>query len=175
MAIVTHIRKSVSNDVALLRDLYQRAFPDENLLPLLQSLLNEECNVLSLVATNDETVIGHAVFTICTVSPHKNSMVLLGPVAVLPDYQRQSIGSALINHGLQQLRTDGVIKMLVLGDPNYYQRFGFKEETDIAPAYPIPEEWKPAWQSLILNEANETISGKLLAPEPWQKTELWST
>ncbi len=171
----TTIRKSNPSDISALQELYQQAFPDEDLLPLVLALLGEGQKALSLVAVNEKQPVGHVLFTHCCVSTNDNIVALLGPLAVLPEYQRRSIGSALVDQGLQHLKNDTVSKVLVLGVPDYYHRFGFKEETDILPAYPIPDEWQPAWQSLNLNQCDAAVRGTLIVPEPWQKAELWSS
>lgn len=95
-------------------------------------------------------------------------------MAVLPAQQKQGIGSRLIQEGITILREQAVVKLLVLGDPNYYGRSGFVQEQDIEPAYPIPEAWKPAWQSIMLSDRAASASGLLQVPAPWQRPELWS-
>jgi putative acetyltransferase len=81
---------------------------------------------LSLVATLDERVVGHILFTPVTMEPSVDRRVAgLGPMAVRPEHQRSGIGSHLIRAGLEACRRSGYAAVVVLGHPEYYPRFGF--------------------------------------------------
>lgn len=159
-------------DVAALEQLYPAAFPDEDLLPLVRELLNHKA-VLSLAASADNALIGHIAFTTCSVEGSPLKASLLAPLAVAPARQRQGVGSALIDKGLELLRATSVVKVCVLGDPNYYARSGFEVEESVTPPYPLPEEWAGAWRSLDLAEAGRGLKGRLSPPAPWLKSALW--
>lgn len=155
--------------------LYSSAFPEEDLLPLIQDLHNDTQNMFSFVFEEEGDIIGHICFTVCHINADEHTLALLGPMAVAPNKQKQGIGSLLIQHGLQFLSERKFNKVMVLGDPNYYGRFGFSQEHAISPPYPLPKEWQNAWQSIALPKAVEkNISGHLMVPPPWQKPELWS-
>ena len=81
---------------------------------------------LSLVAEIDGRVVGHIAFSPVTISDGAEDWYGLGPVSVLPDYQKQGIGKSLINKGLSLLKEMGGQGCALVGDPNYYERFGFK-------------------------------------------------
>jgi len=81
---------------------------------------------ISLVAEIDGQVVGHIAFSPVTVSDGATGWYGLGPVSVLPDYQKQGIGKALISEGLSLLKGMGGQGCALVGDPNYYKRFGFK-------------------------------------------------
>jgi putative acetyltransferase len=81
---------------------------------------------LSLVAVEDDRVVGHVAFSPVVIDGHDEGWFGLAPVAVLPQHQRKGIGHALIEAGLQRLRQDGAAGCVVLGDPDYYRRFGFE-------------------------------------------------
>ncbi len=168
------IRESRPNDVALIEKLYPEAFPDEDLLPVVRALLKEAPTVLSLVAIVDKVLAGHVMFTPCTTGGRDDKVALLAPLAVAPARQRQGIGSAIVNEGLQRLENDGVAHIFVLGDPAYYRRFGFAPDDNVAPPYPLPEEWRGAWQSLSLRSDTPSLSGKLSVPQPWRRQALWA-
>ncbi len=166
------IRESVPDDCDAIEAMYPEAFPDEDLVPLVRDLLKDPANVLSLVATIDSRIAGHVAFTRCGVSGHDVSTAMLAPLAVTPTRQRQGIGSALVRAGLQNLQVSGVALVCVLGDPAYYGRHGFTPDSSIDPPYPLPPEWKDAWQSLRLG-TSVAITGKLLVPDVWMKPALW--
>ena len=81
---------------------------------------------LSLVAEINGQVVGHIAFSPVTISDGSKGWYGLGPVSVLPDYQKQGIGKSLINEGLSQLKDMGGQGCALVGDPNFYKRFGFK-------------------------------------------------
>lgn len=83
------IREGLPTDKAALEILYPAAFLDEDLLGLVNALLSEKNGVLSLVAINDEGVVGHILFTVCGIAGCHEKAALLGPVAVTPEFQRR--------------------------------------------------------------------------------------
>jgi putative acetyltransferase len=85
---------------------------------------------LSLVAEQDHQVIGHIAFSSVQFSDGSLNWYGLGPVAVLPELQGRGIGKALIERGLSDLRAMGAEGCVLLGDPDYYGRFGFRSRPD---------------------------------------------
>ena len=84
---------------------------------------------LSLVAEEaDGRIVGHVAFSPVTVSDGSLGWYGLGPVSVAPELQRRGIGSALITQGLQRLRALGAHGCVLVGEPGYYARFGFRAE-----------------------------------------------
>lgn len=167
------IRQGRPDDMASIEKLYPAAFPDEDLLPLVRQLLAEEPGILSLVAETGDATVGHVLFTLCGITSSEARAALLAPLAVAPEWQRQGIGSALIREGLSRLKHDGVAQVYVLGEPAYYGRSGFRTETGVAPPYPLPEEYREAWQSLGLGSAPPPVHGKLKLPGVWMQPALW--
>ncbi len=171
---VVGIRESRATDHAAILSLYPEAFPDEDLVPLVSDLLDEESRALSLVAVTETGVVGHGAFTDCKVDGWNGKAALLGPLAVAPSSQRQGVGSRIVQAGLQRLREHNVGLVLVLGDPAYYSRFGFEREDGVAPPYPIPAAWANAWQSRVLDPALAAPGGGLRVPSPWRHQSLWA-
>ena len=167
------IRESYHGDVNGIEALYPEAFPEEELLPVVRDLLADTAAVTSLVATIDNRVVGHVIFSTCGVTDSRVKASLLGPLGVTPSRQKQGIGSALVRAGLQRLRDAGVGLVCVLGDPGYYSRFGFVPEADVAPPYPLPAEWVGAWQSCRLGDDRTPCAGTLVVPDQWLKPDLW--
>ena len=83
---------------------------------------------VSLVAEVAGTVVGHVLFSPVSVHPPLGATpgVGLGPLAVLPGQRRRRIGASLVEVGLESCRRAGAAFAVVLGDPGYYARFGFR-------------------------------------------------
>jgi len=170
------LRTSRRDDEAAIAAFYPLAFPEEDLVPLLNELWQQPDSILSLVATSEDVPVGHAMFSLCTIAEDPAPLALLGPVAVHPDHQSSGLGSQLITKGLDTLRNRKTAIVCVLGDPNYYSRFGFQPTATLLPPHgpeTPPPGWEGAWQSLALNSAGEHPGGRLLVPGPWDHEELW--
>jgi putative acetyltransferase len=89
--------------------------------------------VLSLVATINSDIVGHIAFSNASLSDDTTSWFALGPVSVLPKYQHRGVGSLLINTGLEKIEKRGALGCILTGNPEYYQRFGFKLAPDNVP------------------------------------------
>jgi putative acetyltransferase len=81
---------------------------------------------VSLVAELDGRVVGHIAFSPVTISDGSRDWYGLGPVSVLPAYQRQGIGKALILEGLSRLKNMNARGCCLVGHPAYYRQFGFE-------------------------------------------------
>ena len=81
---------------------------------------------LSLVAEVEGRVIGHIAFSPVTISDGTRNWYGLGPVSVLPAYQRQGVGKALIREGLARLKAMNAQGCCLVGHPDYYRKFGFR-------------------------------------------------
>jgi putative acetyltransferase len=167
------IRTTTEGDAPALAELYRAAFPAEDLLPLVRRLMTEVPGLLSLAAVEDGEFAGHVLFTPCDVDDAGARVALLGPLAVLPTRQGRGIGTALVRDGFRRLGEVGVARVLVLGDPDYYARFGFAPERLVLPPYALPEAWVDAWQSRDLANGAARIAGRLLPPPAWLTPGLW--
>jgi putative acetyltransferase len=81
---------------------------------------------ISLVAEIDGRVVGHIAFSPVAISDGTKGWYGLGPVSVSPQHQRRGIGKSLIEKGLSMLKERGARGCALVGDPNYYVRFGFR-------------------------------------------------
>ncbi len=86
---------------------------------------------ISLVAERDDRVVGHIAFSPVTLSDGTPDWFGLGPVSVLPASQRQGIGKALIREGLSRLKALKARGCCLVGHPEYYRRFGFKNVSSL--------------------------------------------
>jgi putative acetyltransferase len=119
-------------------------------------LRKAEAMPVSLVAELDGKVVGHVAFSVVTINGEDKGWYGLGPVSVLPELQKQSIGSKLIREGLSLIKEKGAKGCVLEGSPEYYQRFGFK-------AYPgLFYEGSPAPEYFMaLPFYNEVPTGKV--------------
>ena len=82
--------------------------------------------LVELVAEDDGEIVGHIVFSPATLCADTDFPAMgLGPMAVIPEHQRQGVGSALLRAGLERCRELGRGAVFVLGHPEFYPRFGF--------------------------------------------------
>lgn len=93
---------------------------------VIEALRSAGALTLSLVAEQGGRIVGHIAFSPVTLSDGTGDWYGLGPVSVLPEYQRQGIGAALIRRGLSRLRGLGAKGCCLVGHPLYYRRFGFE-------------------------------------------------
>lgn len=94
---------------------------------IIEALRAAKVLTLSLVAEMDGRVIGHTAFSPVTISDGTRDWYGLGPVSVLPEYQRQGIGKTLIREGLSRLKDMNAQGCCLLGHPDYYGKLGFKD------------------------------------------------
>ena len=121
------IRPERPEDSSSIRRVNELAFGRPAEADLVERLRHACADALSLVA-DDGTVVGHIVFTPVTWEGTRSHVIGMGlaPMAVLPDRQRQGIGSQLVRQGLHILRERHCPFVVVVGHPEYYPRFGFE-------------------------------------------------
>jgi putative acetyltransferase len=121
------IRPEEPADVEVIHSIHKSAFPTEAEARLVDRLREERKIALSLIAEVEKGVVGHVAFSPVSVDPQNPAKrgLGLGPVAVQPEWQRKGIGEQLIMRGIEDCRRDGYSYMVVLGEPEYYGRFGF--------------------------------------------------
>jgi putative acetyltransferase len=100
-----------------------------------------------VAATPAGEIVGHVAFSPVRIDGDECGWYGLGPLAVLPDWQRRGIGAALVEAGLERLRRIDAAGCVVLGDPAYYARFGFAHDPALSYPGPPPEYF----QRLVLN------------------------
>jgi len=122
------IRPEEPADVEVIHSIHKSAFPTEAEARLVDRLREERKIALSLIAEVEKGVVGHVAFSPVSVDPQSPAKrgLGLGPVAVQPEWQRKGIGEQLIIRGIEDCRRDGYSYMVVLGEPEYYGRFGFR-------------------------------------------------
>lgn len=99
---------------------------------IVEALRAANALTVSLVAELDGRVVGHTAFSPVTLSDGTADWCGLGPVSVLPEYQRRGIGKALIQEGLSRLEKRGAKGCCLVGHPQYYRKFGFENVAGLA-------------------------------------------
>lgn len=128
-AMGTHIRREQPDDAPAIRAVHLAAFDTPFEADLVEQLRGELEPWYSFVADTDGLVVAHVSFSPVTITPssrHPVTLVGLGPMAVLPDYQGRGVGSALADGALAALGREAVDAVFVLGHPEWYPRFGFR-------------------------------------------------
>ena len=130
------IREETAGDIAAITEVTESAFEtleisDHTEQFVIQALRSAKALTLSLVAEMDGRVVGHIAFSPVTVSDGTPNWYGLGPVSVQPMYQRMGIGKALIREGLSRLKDLGAKGCCLVGHPQYYTKFGFKNVADL--------------------------------------------
>jgi len=131
------LREETATDIDAISELTYQAFenhphhepgakPTEHLI--VKRLRNNGALTLSLVAEAQGAIVGHIAFSPVSINGQAGHWFGLGPVSVLPSHQRQGIGSQLIRQGLKTLTAQGAEGFVLLGDPQYYGRFGFRAQ-----------------------------------------------
>jgi putative acetyltransferase len=126
------IRPESPEDVEAIRRVNIEAFKDHPLSQQTEHLIVEALRAaaaleISLVAELDGSVVGHIAFSQARIGDTASGWYLLGPVAVLPDFQGQGIGRALVEAGIGALRSREANGCVLVGDPALYTRFGFEQ------------------------------------------------
>ncbi|RUT06751.1 N-acetyltransferase [Dulcicalothrix desertica PCC 7102] len=126
------IRCEASPDYSKIAEVITSAFGQPNEAKLVEAIRNSENYIpeLSLVAEIDGNIVAHLLFSYIHIISNEILPVLaLAPVAVLPQFQNQGIGTALVQYGLDRADELGEALIIVLGHPSFYSRFGFVQST----------------------------------------------
>jgi putative acetyltransferase len=131
-------------------------------------------NGLSLVAADEGRVVGHLMFTASRLDAPRRlvDVQVLSPVGVLPQRQRQGIGSALIRRGLAVMAERSVPLVFLEGSPDYYSRFGFVAGAELSfrkPSLRIPDA---GFQAIRLPAYEPWMTGTLVYSEAFWQLDL---
>jgi putative acetyltransferase len=162
------IRAETPGDYPGVAHVNNAAFNEDNEALLIDLIRQTDLFVpaLSLVAVEDDHVVGHVMFSYVTLeTPTGEIWILdLAPLAVHPDHQNQGVGTALTEHGLELVEALGEPLVLVEGIPSYYPRFGFERASlhRITPPSPkIPDE---AFMVKLLPRYDPSYRGRVRYP-----------
>lgn len=138
------IRPEQHSDIQAIADVTRAAFADHPHSDhceqfIINALRDAGVLSISLVAEIDDQIVGHIAFSPVSISDGSSNWYGLGPVSVLPQWQKQGIGQALIKHGLAFLKENHAQGCVLLGEPDYYRRFGFQHSANLILAGVPPE------------------------------------
>ncbi|OPY18007.1 MAG: Acetyltransferase (GNAT) family protein [Methanomethylovorans sp. PtaU1.Bin093] len=126
---------------------------------------------LDLIACDKDTIVGNIIYSRARVVNEENKefeVLCMGPIAVLPSYQNQGIGSLLMEHSIEKARQLGYKGIVIFGNPDYYHRFGFVD----AKEYNIQTSWGDNLDAFMALELYENslkgISGKFFEDEAFK-------
>lgn len=158
------VRPECPGDAAVIFAVHAACFPTDAEARLVDALRAAGRLAVSLVAEADATVVGHVAFSpVTTAAGHTGAG--LAPVAVLPGHRRRGVAAGLVRAGLDACRAAGFGWAVVLGEPGYYARFGFRPAPDVG----LSDEYGggPAFQAVELLPGALPIGAGLVryAPE----------
>ena len=130
------IRSETDSDINAIGDVTAAAFDtleisDHTEQFIIEALRGAKALAISLVAELNGEIVGHIAFSPVTISDGTPGWYGLGPVSVLPAYQRQGIGKALIAEGLSRLKSMNAQGCFLVGHPDYYKRVGFRNPSGL--------------------------------------------
>jgi putative acetyltransferase len=161
------IRLESAEDHTAIRDVHLRAFAHDDEARLVALLRTGGFSRLSLLAETDDQVVGHILFSDLAIVTNRGTVpaLALAPLAVVPEYQRQGIGSMMVREGLRHCGELGHRIVIVLGHPDYYPRFGFSS----ALAEPLRSPYAgPSFMALeLVAGALDGIAGDVHYPPPF--------
>jgi putative acetyltransferase len=137
-AMQIRVRPETQSDTREIEDVTAAAFinaehTDHNEQFIVRGLRRANSLSISLVAEDEDThtIVGHAAVSPVTISNGSEDWYGLGPISVIPQYQGNGVGSCLMERALAELQTRHAAGCVVLGNPNYYTRFGFKTDPSL--------------------------------------------
>jgi putative acetyltransferase len=150
-----NIRKEKDSDKENIWKVNAEAFETEAEANLVNALRDSGIPFISLVAEEDEEIVGHILFTPVELIGDNSGLKLIGlaPMAVLTKLQKKGIGSQLVKTGIENCSSQGYDAIVVLGHPEYYPKFGFVPSVKygIKSEYDAPDE---AFMALELKESS---------------------
>ncbi|WP_344579984.1 N-acetyltransferase [Nonomuraea roseoviolacea] len=167
------LREERPDDAGAVRHVHRRAFGNhgEVVADLVDTLRHgiSSCGGFALVAEAAGQVVGHVMFTRSLLDAPRRliDVQVLSPLGVLPEHQRQGIGSALVRAGLATLAEGECPVVFLEGDPGYYSRFGFTPGAELGfrkPSLRIPDA---AFQAIRLPAYEPWMTGTLVYSEPF--------
>ena len=159
------IRPEEPRDIEAILRVNALAFGREEEPDIVRALRRSGKVLCSMVAEAQDEIVGHILFSPMTIESGEvaHNAVCLGPLAVLPNFQRQGVGSQLMEAGLAECRRQGHKAVFLLGHPSYYPRFGFRPAREFDVHY---QDDRDAFMAVeLVQGALQRISGRAVFAE----------
>ena len=162
-------RLEAAGEAGLIYDLVHQTFGQEAEAILVEDLCKDGDALISIVALDDDIIVGHILFSNIPVGTSKNLLrgAALAPLSVSAAHKDEGIGGGLIMQGLRECRKHGVQVVLVLGDPDYYGRFDFS--SSLADELDSPYQGDSFLALELEPGVLEGITGNVLYPNAFKK------
>jgi putative acetyltransferase len=147
--------------------------PDGGVVQMIRALDAAGANRISLVALDDDRIVGHVQLSKAWIDARDRLVdaLMLTPLSVVPERQRQGVGTRLLEEALRTADQTGLAAVFLEGDPNYYGTRGFVSGASLGllrPSLRIPE---PAFQVATLSSYDSSMTGHVIYPESMSETD----
>jgi predicted N-acetyltransferase YhbS len=168
------LRQETQDDFKEVFEVNHTAFGQDNEAKLVDALRKNKTVFvpeLSIVATFDNKIVGHILFTKINIKDDKENLkesVGLAPMAVRPELQKSGIGGQLIRKGFEVAKELGFKSVIVLGHEHYYPKFGFEpaEKWNIKAPFDVPSNVFMAIE--LATDGLKNISGTVVYPNEFE-------
>lgn len=163
------IRNEAESDIKAISDITKAAFntlaiSNHTEQLIVDALRDSKALTVSLVAVDGNRVVGHLALSPVKISDGSTGWYGLGPISVLPELQKQGIGRSLMQEGLSRLKSLGAKGCILVGDPGFYERFGFKSPSNLS-IEGVPQQFV-----LALPFEDSRASGKVIFHDAFAAT-----
>jgi putative acetyltransferase len=170
MKLNLKIRPEMPSDALVISQVHTLAFGQDNEAKLVDRIRDSDRYIreLSLVAQINDIVVGHILFSqVDLVGKNRSNVLALAPLAVLPQWQNQGIGSALVSESLKIAEGRSEAFVIVLGHPQFYPKFGFEPAIryGITCGFSVPEE---VFMAKPLPARSEIDQGTIVYPKTFE-------
>ena len=159
------IRETQESDLEEVFNLIHSSFGNKAESNLIKQLISDGDVLINLVVESSDTIIGNVVVSQITMEPDIGLFCGgVAPLSVLPDQQSSGVGSRLMEEAINESRKLGIDALFLLGDPNYYKRFGFTvsklkndyslehfQELELTEGYLVNIKSKVTYENAFLN------------------------
>ncbi|TAJ04392.1 N-acetyltransferase [Marinilabiliaceae bacterium JC017] len=129
---------------------------------------------LDLIAVSERKIIGHITSTKARVVDSLNNehkVLCVGPLSVLPSFQKKGIGTKLLNYSISQARKLGFSGMILFGNPDYYHRFGFKNAKEYEITTKDFQNFEPFMALELYEKGMQNMKGRFFEDEAFTISE----
>lgn len=160
------IRRERHEDEAEISRVIEAAFGDRDVATFAEQIRASSGYVpeLAFVAEEEDEIVGHTMLSRVRVEGPDVDVLILTPMSVRPDRQRQGVGVVLVGAALGAADERGEPLVLVEGVPSYYPRFGFRSATDLGLERPDPRIPDAAWMVRPLHAYDPALRGRVVYP-----------